>query len=128
MEERFKELAVKKLEEISEDAMMRVSDQEMQDIMSRDWEKIRNQVSGAVKTWTIRYPFSLIDRERLDPNRSWPTFTITYEEVKEVFRPIVERILSLVNSQIEAAVKKDGNPPKVRRILRTRMDLRDGAF
>lgn len=119
MEERFKELVVQRLKEISEDAMARVSVQEMQEIMTREWEeKIRNQFSGAAKTWTIRYPFSLIDIGRLDPNRSYPTFTITSDEVKEVFRLSVEKILSLVNSQIGAAVKKDSNRPKVKRTLR----------
>lgn len=114
VEERFRELVVKKLIEISADAMKRVTDEEMQEIMTRDWEeKIRNQFNGAARTWTIRYPFSLIDRDRLDPNRGYPTFTITSEEVGEVFRPSVERIEWLVNCQIGAAVEKNGNLPKV---------------
>lgn len=95
--------------------MERVTEQEMQDIMTRHWEdEIRNQFNGAHGTWTIRYPFSLLNAVRLDPNRGYPTFTITSDEVEEVFRPIVEQIELLVNGQIEAAVKKDGNDPEVR--------------
>lgn len=103
-----------KLQEVSEDAMARVSEEEIQEMMSRNWEdEIRSQFSGAVKTWTIRLPYSLIDADLLDPNSGYPKFTITSAEVEEVFRPIVKKIYSLVNRQIEAAVKKEGRAPKV---------------
>lgn len=122
-------LVVKKLKEISEDAMERVTEQELREILTRDWEeKIRNQFNGAAKSWTVRYPFSLIDRDRLDPRRGYPTFTITSDEVKEVFEPSVEKIRSLVNSQIEAADKKDGKLPEVRNTLRTGMSLQGCTF
>lgn len=103
-----------KLQEVSEDAVARVSEEEIQEIMSRNWEdEIRSQFSGAAKTWTIRLPYSLIDVGHLDPNSGYPKFTITSAEVAEVFEPIVKKIYSLVNRQIEAAVKKEGRAPKV---------------
>lgn len=94
--------------------MARVSDEEIQKIMSQNWEnEIRNQFSGAAKTWTVHVPYNLIDANLLNPNHGHPTFTITSAEVEEVFRPIVKKIYSLVNRQIEAAVKKEGRAPKV---------------
>lgn len=103
-----------KLQEISEDAIARISEEEIQEMMTRNWEdEIRDQFSGAAKTWTIRLPYSLIDPDQLDPNSGYPKFTITSAEVEEVFKPIVEKIYSLVNRQIEAAVKKEGRAPKV---------------
>lgn len=115
MDERFRALLMRKLQEVSEDAVARVSEQEIQEMMSRNWEdEIRSQFSGAAKTWTIRLPYSLIDADLLDPNSGYPKFTITSAEVEEVFRPIVKKIHSLVNRQIEAAVKKEGRAPKVR--------------
>lgn len=103
-----------KLQEVSADAIARVSEEEIQEMMSRNWEdEIRSQFSGAAKTWTIRLPYSLIDAGQLDPNSGHPKFTITSAEVEEVFKPIVEKVYSLVNRQIEAAVKKEGRAPKV---------------
>lgn len=120
MDERFKSLLIRKLQEISEDAMARVSDEEIQKIMSQNWEnEIRSQFSGAARTWTVHVPYSLIDVDLLDPNHGYPTFTITSAEVEEVFRPIVKKIYSLVNRQIEAAVNKEGRAPKVRITFRT---------
>ncbi|KAK7721306.1 hypothetical protein SLS64_001602 [Diaporthe eres] len=113
VDERFKALLTSKLQEVSEDAVTRVSGEEIREMMSRNWEdEIRSQFTGAAKTWTIRLPLSLIDADKLDPNSGWPKFTITSAEVEEVFRPIVEKIYSLVNRQIEAAVKKQGRAPK----------------
>lgn len=106
---------VKKLREVSEDAMERVSEKDMQEIMTNDWEKrIRAQFNGQARNWSIRLPFRLIDIDRLDLSRGHPTFTITSEELVEVFRPSVEKIASLVNDQIDAAVKKCGKLPEVK--------------
>ncbi|KAI7782498.1 actin-like atpase domain-containing protein [Diaporthe eres] len=113
VEERFKELVIRKLEEISEDAMEHVSPQDIQKIMTNHWEdEIRDDFSGAAKTWEISQPFSLISKGPFDRSGGYPTFTITSEEVEEVFRPSVEQIGALVNSQIDAAVKTDGNFPR----------------
>lgn len=114
-----------KLSEASDDATARVTEEEIQEMMSRNWEdEIRNQFSGAARTWTIRLPYSLIDADRLDSSSGYPTFTITSAEVEEVFRPILKKIYSLVNRQIEAAVKKEGRAPKVRITLQIRLHLR----
>lgn len=122
MEERFRELVIRKLKEISEDAMDHVSPEDIQKIMTHHWEdEIRGDFSGAAKTWEISQPFSLISRGPFDRSGGYPTFTITSEEVEEVFRPSVEKIKELVNSQIEAAVNKDGNFPRVRNTFRAWM-------
>ncbi|KAL1876468.1 hypothetical protein Daus18300_002712 [Diaporthe australafricana] len=108
VDERFKDLLVKKLIEISADAMDRVTDEEMQEMMSRNWEdEIRSQFKGAPKTWTIRHPISLINPSRLDHNGGFPTFTVTSDEVEEVFKSSVEKIWSLVREQIEATAQND---------------------
>lgn len=115
MDERFKNLLIAKLQAIRPDAMQRVSDVEMQEIMSRNWEnEIRNEFDGTANTWTIRQPLRLIDMNQLDPNNGFPTFSITSAEVAEIFRPSMEKIHTLVARQIEAATRKDGAPPKVR--------------
>lgn len=115
MEERFKDLLFSKLQGISPDARARIAEDELQEILSRNWEaEIRNEFSGAAKTWTIRVPYSLIDAGRLDPNSGYPKFTVSSAEIEEVFRPIVEKVYSLVNRQIESVIKKEGRAPKVR--------------
>lgn len=122
MAERFKELVGKKFEEKVADAIQRVTEEEWQDIMTRNWEQeIRNQFTGAARTWIVRLPYSLIDVHGPEPNGGRPTITITSEEVDEVFRPSVKRIESLVASQVEAAVMKYGKLPKVSSNLWTRM-------
>lgn len=115
VEERFEELLMRKIQEISPDAMEHDIKEAIKNMMSQTWEgQIRRQFSGAAKTWTIRLPLSLIDADQLGPNSGYPTIIITSAEVEEVFRPIVEKIYSLVNRQIEAAVKKEGRAPKVK--------------
>jgi hypothetical protein len=118
--ERFKELVLKKFEDKVADATRLVTEEEWQEIMTRNWEQeIRNQFTGAAKIWIIRLPYGLINAVGLEPNRGRPTVTITSEEVKEVFEPIVEKIRNLITSQIQAAVKKYKESPKVRSSLRT---------
>lgn len=115
MDERFKKLLIRKLKAIRQDAMTRVSEEEMQEIMSRNWEnEIRSEFSGAANTWTIHQPYSLIDASQLDLNSGFPKFSITSAEVEEVFKPSMEKIYSLVDRQISAANKKQGASPKVR--------------
>lgn len=124
MDERFKDLVIKQITERCGVNSERILDQDLEEIMTRTWEgEIRNQFNGEAKVWTIRLPFRLINTDQLDPNRGHPTFIITSEEVEEVFRPIVEKIESLVNSQIAAAFKKEGNLPKVSSTSRTRIDI-----
>lgn len=114
VEERFKKLLIRKLKAIRQDAMSHVSDKEMLEMMSRNWEnEIRSEFNGAANTWTIHQPYSLINASQLDPNSGFPTFTITSAEVEEVFKPSMEKIHSLVDRQIGAASKKQGAPPKV---------------
>lgn len=114
MDERFKKLLIRKLKAIRQDAMSHVSDEEMQEMMSRNWEnEIRSEFNGAANSWTIHQPYSLINASQLNPNSGFPTFTITSAEVEEVFKPSMEKIHLLVDRQIGAAIKKQGAPPKV---------------
>lgn len=115
MEERFKDLLFSKLQDIAPDARARILEKELQRILTHDWEDdIRSEFSGAPKTWAIHVPHSLIDVSRLDLNSGFPKFTVSSAEIEEVFRPIVEKVYSLVNRQIESVIKKEGRAPKVR--------------
>lgn len=120
--ERFKELVINKFEQVFEVVRGPNLEQEMQKIMARDWEEeIRNEIGGPVKTWTIGLPISLANLGRLYENGNYPAITITSEEVEEVFRPSVEKIVSLITSQIDAATKKGDRYPKVCNILLARL-------
>lgn len=119
LDDGFKALLHRKLQDISPEAMEDVTEEEIQEIMSRNWEnEIRSQFTGADKTWTIRVPYSLIDADVLDHTNGYPTFRISSVEIEEVFRPIMEKIYSLVNRQIQAVIKKKGRAPKVRATTR----------
>lgn len=122
MDNRFRSLLVKKLEECSEDAMQRLRERDIQELMRTVWENgIRSQFTGEENEWIIRQPQKLVnssmfvdeDDDDDDDNAEYPTFTITSEEVKEVFRPIVERIHELVKAQIRNVRTKTGKLPKV---------------
>ncbi|KUI68585.1 hypothetical protein VM1G_04300 [Cytospora mali] len=113
VDERFKNLIMAKLKLIRNDALDLVADHEITEIMDRHWENgIRKRFIGAGHEWNIRYPYSLIDPAQMGNARSYPTFTITSQEVEDVFRPIVEKIQALVIDQINAVSEKEGSFPK----------------
>ncbi|KUI61643.1 hypothetical protein VP1G_08816 [Cytospora mali] len=113
VDERFKNLITAKLKLIRNDALDYVTDQEIAEIMERHWENgIRKRFTGAGHEWNIRYPHRLIDLAQMGNDGSWPTFTVTSQEVEDVFRPIVEKIQALVIDQINAVSEKEGNLPK----------------
>jgi hypothetical protein len=111
----FKELLEQKLKQISEDALDRINENEIPEMMTVNWENgIRKAFTGADREWTIRYPYSLIDPIQVRDARGFPTFIITSEDIKEVFRPTMEKIQALVVRQINAVDKKEYKLPKVR--------------
>ncbi|KAJ0113811.1 ctin-like atpase domain-containing protein [Diaporthe amygdali] len=119
VDDRFRSLLVTKLEEVSEHAMQRLRERDIQDLMITEWENgIRSQFTGEESEWIIRQPQRLVnpsifvDEDDDDDNAGYPTFTITHEEVKEVFRPIVERIYELVEAQIRDVQMKTERLPK----------------
>lgn len=114
LDDEFKALLNRKIDEVSPDARERVTSEEIQTIMTEDWEKIRNQFKGERKEWTIRHPYSLLGLNGPQDSRAgWPKFRITSSELKEVFEPVVQKIKALVHGQVDAVFAKEGQDPKV---------------
>lgn len=115
VDERFQDLLERKLKFNRDDALERIEDHEISEIMDRHWENgIRKMLTGTAREWTIRYPYSLVNPDIMGGAGGHSTFIVTSEEVEEVFRPIVEQIQALVVSQINSVVKKESKLPKVR--------------
>ncbi|ROW09511.1 hypothetical protein VMCG_02170 [Cytospora schulzeri] len=105
VDEQFEGLLRHKLRQISKDALDRIDSREIQEMMTVNWENgIRKAFTGADQVWTIRYPYSLLNQAQIQDARVFPTFTITSEDVREVFRPTMDRIQALVVRQINAYV------------------------
>lgn len=103
------------MKQISEDALDRINENEIPEMMTVNWENgIRKAFTGTDREWSIRYPYSLIDPYHLRDARRFPTFTITSEDIKDVFRPTMEKIQALVVRQINAVDKKEDKLPKAR--------------
>lgn len=114
VDDRFKTLLKIKIDEVSPNAWSLVTNEEIQEIMTNDWQKIRGQFKGGVQEWTIRYPYSLINHEGcVKVGAGFPKFKITSDEVKQVFAPIVQKIKYLVNGQADAVLEKENKSPKV---------------
>lgn len=115
VDERFKDLLKQKLKVITEDALERVGENDFREMVTENWENgIRKAFTGEAQEWTIRYPYSLIDPDQVRNGRGFPTFVINSEDIKEVFRPIMEKIQALVVQQINAVVAKEDKLPKAR--------------
>lgn len=114
VDERFEDLLKHKLTLIKEDALSHMEENEFREMMTVNWENgIRKAFTGAPREWSIRYPYSLLDQDTMRDGRGFLTFTITSEEIEEVFRPIMENIRDLVVHQINAVVTKEDKLPKV---------------
>lgn len=114
LDDEFKALLNRKIEEVSPGARGRLASEELQNIMTDDWEKIRNQFQGEKKVWTIRHPYSLLGLNGpQDLRNGWPKFEVTTSELKEVFDPVVQRIKALVHGQVDAVLAKEDQDPKV---------------
>ncbi|KAJ4396182.1 hypothetical protein N0V93_000401 [Gnomoniopsis smithogilvyi] len=113
VDSRFRILIKKKLDEIDPRLWDRVSAKDMEDIMSDDWLKMRNKFSGdPVQGFTVRAPPSLYEVGLLDAREGWRILHITSMDLEEVFKPVMEKIETLVRGQIRSVKTKQGQNPK----------------
>ncbi|KAI3391752.1 hypothetical protein diail_6846 [Diaporthe ilicicola] len=118
VDDRFRDLLKKKLEEFSPNAMRGLRERDIRQMITSEWENgIRSQFVGKVNKWVIRLPEKLVDPDMFvdeddDDDGDYPTFTITSDEVKDVFKPTMERIYALVDRQIQAVFEKTKKLPK----------------
>lgn len=115
VDDRFLDLLKNKFKGIFEGAWDSLDPEELKDIMSQNWENgIRNQFSGETRTWTVRVPHSILDGVPRDQRGKYPKLIeISSKELEDVIHPIVEKIKSLVDAQVDAVKSKEGCPPKV---------------
>lgn len=112
---RFKSLIKAKLDDIHPELWENVSAGDMDDIMSEDWPNMRRMFKGdAAQNFTVRIPMSLFEAGLLDVRDGRKTLRITLADLKEVFRPILEKIQNLVRGQVHSVLAKEGRLPKVR--------------
>lgn len=103
-------LLKEKFSEIAADAWDTIYPKELKSIITNNWPKIRKIFIGnPSRSLTIRVPYSLVQR---NPQAREPMFKVTGSEIERVFKPVVQRIGSLVRKQFNAIMKK-GKPPKV---------------
>lgn len=97
-----------------EETWNRISASDLADIMGRDWETgIRHQFTGQPRSWTVRQPYDSIDEAVKKIGGAQPKITITADEVRDVFQPVVTKIQTLVNAQIASVLAKESKLPKV---------------
>ncbi|KAK3953443.1 hypothetical protein QBC32DRAFT_387599 [Pseudoneurospora amorphoporcata] len=85
------------------------------DIISIQWETgiKRNFKKGSDKSYNIRVPFECLRaKDRRVIGMTLPTVTITPEDVKGAFDPVIEKINNLIDGQISAVKEKEGVSPK----------------
>lgn len=110
----FKLLLKSKFDEISSELWDHISDKDIEEIMSDDWPRMRNKFTGdPAQGFTLRTPMSLYEAGLLDARDGIKKLQITSMDLKEVFRPVLEKILTLVLGQIHSVVAKEGKNPKV---------------
>lgn len=111
---RFKSLVKQKLDEINPELWQHVSARDMEEIMAEDWPTMRRVFKGdPSQTFTIRIPMSLFEAGLLNARGGNTTFRITSADLKEVFRPILRKIETLVLGQVHSVFDKQGQFPKV---------------
>lgn len=92
----------------------RISASDLGEILRRDWaDSIRHTFNGGRKTWDILQPYDSIPAEVRRAGGGQPKITITSDDVREVFAPIVGKIQQLVLGQVDAVNEKTGTDPKV---------------
>ncbi|KAK3502989.1 hypothetical protein B0T13DRAFT_501190 [Neurospora crassa] len=87
------------------------------DMIRTQWETgiKRNFKMGSDRSYNIRIPMEcLLAKERrvIGAITSLPTITITPGDIKKAFDPVVEKINSLIDGQINAVKEKEGVNPK----------------
>lgn len=116
VDEAFKEVLKRKFDKRWE--MMDESNR--RDMIRTQWETgiKRNFKMGSDRSYNIRIPMEcLLAKERrvIGAITSLPTKKITPGDIREAFDPVVEKINSLIDGQINAVKEKEGVNPKVRR-------------
>lgn len=115
---RFKLLLKKKLDELQPGLWEHISAEDLEEIMSNDWHMIRNKFIGSpAQGFTVRVPTSLYEADLLDIRDGIQKLQITSMDLKEVFQPVLEKIEALICGQVDSAVAKRGQKPKVSRKL-----------
>lgn len=87
------------------------------DMLHTQWETgiKRNFKKGSGKSYNIRIPWEcMLVKDRRGMETSPPTVTITPEDVKGAFDPVIEKINNIIDGQINAVKEKEGVSPKVR--------------
>ena len=84
-------------------------------LLHDEWEHgIKPQFDGRDGlTWQFNMPFECLSRDDFRSMTSFPKVTVTTEEVKEAFDPIVNRIFEMVQAQVNSVKTKVGKYPKV---------------
>ncbi|KAH7631214.1 hypothetical protein B0T09DRAFT_357204 [Sordaria sp. MPI-SDFR-AT-0083] len=85
------------------------------DMLHTQWETgiKRNFKKGSGKFYNIRIPWEcMLVKDRRGMETSPPTVTITPEDVKGAFDPVIEKINNLIDGQINAVKEKEGVSPK----------------
>lgn len=117
---RFKLLLKQKFDEINPGLWEHLTPDEIEDIMSEDWQKMRIKFTGnpardPIRGFTVRVPAMLYAAGLLHAENELKKIQITPEDLKEVFRPVLEKIESLVFGQVKTVVAKKDQDPKVSR-------------
>ena len=83
-------------------------------LLNEEWEHgIKLQFDGSHREWHITIPYECLVKDEFTPEMGAPKITITSEDVRGVFDPVVEKISDMVDSQIAGVRTKTGKVPKV---------------
>ncbi|EGO59403.1 hypothetical protein NEUTE1DRAFT_39823 [Neurospora tetrasperma FGSC 2508] len=96
---------------------VKMDESNRRDMVRTQWETgiKRNFKMSSKKSYNIRIPMECLlvkERRAIGASASLPTITITPEDVREAFNPVVEKINRLINGQINAVKEKEGVSPK----------------
>ncbi|KAJ4418730.1 hypothetical protein N0V82_005403 [Gnomoniopsis sp. IMI 355080] len=111
---RFNLLLKKKFDEVNPILWDHISAKDMDRIISEDWQSMRRKFTVVWdKDFSIVAPMSLYEAGLLDITKGRVTIQITAKDLNEVFRPVLEKIETLVFGQVHSVLKKEGKMPKV---------------
>jgi hypothetical protein len=84
-------------------------------LLHDEWEDgIKSSFDGRDRIWKIAIPFECLDQASLQLGGPLPKITLTANDVRGAFDPVVSKIRAMIDEQITAVrMKKDKNP-KVR--------------
>jgi hypothetical protein len=87
-------------------------------LLHDEWEHgVKPMFDGRERTWVFKVPFECLDRRFVTRmGAALPRVTLTADDVRTAFDPIVNKIRAMVDEQVAAIrVKKKGKGPKVRK-------------